>query len=134
MCNVSGGNLTCHLLEFQDDKLRWFQWREANDDINDTLIDIILGRCFAIAFDKVSLFWRFTLECTLSKQVIHKRAQIQPNLRPQRLIIWFKHDHCVPRYRLSCKNSASLRTGIYFHSEARRSSPAKVRDPQTMLP
>src|SRR5207344_3045680 len=37
--------------------------------------------------------------------------------------------HCVPRYRLSSRKSAVRRTGMYFHSEARRSLPCRVREP-----
>ena len=42
--------------------------------------------------------------------------------------------HCVPRYRLSSRNSAMRRTGMYFHSEPRSLSPCSVRAPQTTVP
>ena len=42
--------------------------------------------------------------------------------------------HWVLRYRLSSRNSASRRTGTYFHSSASTSSPRRVRAPQTTVP
>src|SRR6184192_2043278 len=45
-----------------------------------------------------------------------------------------KTTHCVPRQRLSSRKSAVRRTGMYFHSEASRSSPCNVRAPQMIRP
>ncbi len=45
-----------------------------------------------------------------------------------------KTTHCVPRKSDSSRKSAVRRTGRYFHSEASRSAPARVRAPQTTWP
>ena len=42
--------------------------------------------------------------------------------------------HWVPRKRLSSRNRAVRRTGMYFHSEASWSAPRSVRAPQTTRP
>ena len=45
-----------------------------------------------------------------------------------------KTTHWVPRNRLSSRNSASRRTGRYFHSSAIRSAPRSVRAPHDTGP
>src|SRR5207248_6692858 len=69
-----------------------FERREANDDIDDTQVDLVLGVGLAIALDEVRILWLCALERTLHKEVVHKRAHVQANLCPQWLIVRFKDD------------------------------------------
>ncbi len=59
---------------------------------------------------------------TLSRICAHSGASLGSNTT-----------HCVPRYSDSSRNSAVRRTGRYFHSDASRSSPSRVRAPQTTV-
>src|SRR5215203_3610003 len=55
-------DLACHLLDLEDHKLRRFQGGEADDDVDDALIDIVLGCGLTIALDEVSLPRHLALE------------------------------------------------------------------------
>ena len=74
-------NLSGHLLEIQDDKFGGLERCEADPDVDDTEVAIALSRRFGIAFHEVSITWRPALERALAKQVVHERADVQPNLR-----------------------------------------------------
>src|SRR5260370_33931602 len=80
-------NLSGHLLEIKDDKFGRFEWREADPDVDNAEVAIALSRRFAVAFYEVSIPWRLTLECSLTKQLVHESTHVEANLRPERLVI-----------------------------------------------
>ena len=93
------------------------------------------GCGFVVALDEISVARRLALKRALAEKALHKCADIEPDLRPKRLIVRLKDDPLRPAIeRLSSMKSAVRRTGMYFHSDARRSSPSKVRAPQTTRP
>src|SRR5207249_3061617 len=61
--------------------------RESDDNIDDAQVDIALRRRLLVAFHKIGILRGLSLESALAEQVVHERADIEPNLRPQRLII-----------------------------------------------
>ena len=85
-------DLTGHLLQFDDDKLRRLERREADDDIDDAEIDVVLRRGFFVALYEVSIARRGALKRPLAKQIVHERAQVEADLRPQRLIVGLEND------------------------------------------
>ena len=60
-------DLSGDLLDLDDDELRRFQRREADDDVDHAAIDVVLGRGFAVAFDEIGFLRRFALERALAK-------------------------------------------------------------------
>src|ERR1051325_9501379 len=70
------GDLSRHLLQLDHDELRRFERCKANDDIYNAEINIVLrGRLF-IALDEVSIARCATLKGALTKQSIHKGADV----------------------------------------------------------
>jgi hypothetical protein len=80
-----------HLLQVQNDKLCWPSWCKADQDINDATRAVIIGCCLRVALNKVGLLWTRTLEGTLVEKILHEDASIEPDLRPQGLIIGLRH-------------------------------------------
>ena len=74
-------------MKLDDDELGGLERREADHDVDDAQIDVVLGRGLLVALDEVSLARRRTLERTLPEEVVHERADVQTNLRPQSLVI-----------------------------------------------
>src|SRR5436190_11498626 len=85
-------NLAGHLLDLNDDELGRLQRCETYDNIDNTEVDIGLSGGFLIALDEVGLTRRFALESALAKESLHKGADVEADLRPQRFIIRFE-DH-----------------------------------------
>src|SRR6266852_95621 len=84
-------DLAGHLLELDDHELGRLQRSEADDDVHDAQVDVILGGRLLVAFDEVGLLRRSALEGALAEQVVHERADVQPDLRPQRLVVRLEH-------------------------------------------
>src|SRR5262245_53931539 len=84
-------NLASHLLELDDHELGRLERREADDDVHDTQVDIVLRRRLLIALDEVRLGRRLALEGALAEQVVHERADVQADLRPQRFVVRLEH-------------------------------------------
>src|SRR5262249_25650174 len=80
------------LLDLQDDELRGLERREADHDVDDPVIDIILGRRLVIALDEVRVARRFPLEGALAKQVLHEGPDVEADLGPEGLVIGLE-DH-----------------------------------------
>src|SRR5262249_9705970 len=94
-------NVANNLLDLNNHKLSRFKRRESNDDVHNAQVDVVLSRGFFVAFHKVGFFWRLTLECALAKQVMHERTDVQPDLRPQWLVVRFKyHPLCATEQTL----------------------------------
>src|SRR5882724_3790237 len=86
-----GFDLPGHLLNLDDDKLRRLKGREADDDVNDAKIDIVLGGGFRVALHEITFLWTLSLKRALSEQTIHEHAGVESNLRPKRLLVRFEH-------------------------------------------
>src|SRR6185437_2014327 len=81
------GYLPGHLLDLNDHELCGLERCEPHQDIDDSEIDIVLSRRLTVAFDEVRLCGRLALEIALPKEILHKGADVEPDRRPQRLII-----------------------------------------------
>src|SRR5690349_25073400 len=80
-----------NLLDLDDDELGRLQWREAHLDIDDAVVDVALRRRLAVAFDEIGLARRRALEGALAEHVLQEGAEIESDLRPQRLVIGLEH-------------------------------------------
>src|SRR5215211_4939143 len=87
MSRSSGLDLSRYLLDLDDHELGGLERRESDDDVHDAAIDVALRRRFLVAFDEVRVPWRAALERALAEQVLHERAEIQAQLRPERLVV-----------------------------------------------
>src|SRR5579864_1557444 len=56
-CDLAG-----HLLDLDDDELRRLQRSEADDDVDDSQVDVILRGGFVITLYEVGVGWRLALE------------------------------------------------------------------------
>src|ERR1019366_1440573 len=79
-----GLDLSGDLLNLNDHKLRRFQRREADEDVHDAPVDVVLGGGFLVALHEVGFLRRLALKRALSEKSLHERAKIQPDLRPER--------------------------------------------------
>ena len=70
-----------------DDELGRLQRREADDDVDNAQVDIVLRGGFLVALDEVGILRRLALERALAEKPVHERADVQANLRPQRLVV-----------------------------------------------
>ena len=80
------------LLQPDDDELGRLQRREADHDVDDAEVDVVLRRRLGVALDEVRLARRRALERALPEQVVHERADVEPDLRPQRLVVRLEDD------------------------------------------
>src|SRR5215218_10932026 len=87
MSRSSGLDLSRYLLDLDDHELSGLERRESDDDVHDPAIDVALCRRFLVAFDEVRVPGRTALERALAEQVLHERAEIQAQLRPERLVV-----------------------------------------------
>src|SRR6266699_2959699 len=85
-------DLTSYLLQLNHHKLGWLEWCKADNDIDDTQVDVVLGGSLLIALDEVGVSWCLALERALTEEVLHERSDIQTYLCPERLIVWLKDD------------------------------------------
>src|SRR2546423_15337026 len=86
VCQRLDFDLSRHLLYLDDDELGGLERREADDDIDDAEIDVVLRRRLFIALDEVSILRRLPLKRALSEKVVHESADVETNLRPERLV------------------------------------------------
>jgi hypothetical protein len=85
-------NLTSHLLNLDNHEFGRLERREPHNDIDDTLIDVVLGGGLFVTFDKISILRSLPLKRPLAKKVMHEGTDIEPDLRPQGLIVRLKYD------------------------------------------
>src|SRR5262245_12914916 len=45
-----------------------------------------------VTADEIRLPWRLSLECALAEKAMHEGTDIEPDLRPERLVIGLEHD------------------------------------------
>src|SRR6185503_10918264 len=48
-----GFNLPGHLLELDNHEFGWFERREANDDVDDAQVNVVLGSGFLVTFHEI---------------------------------------------------------------------------------
>src|ERR1044072_6791711 len=70
-------DLASHLLDLDDHELGGLQRLEADDDVDDTQVDIVLGCGLLIALDEVCVSRRAALEGTLPEEVVHECADVE---------------------------------------------------------
>src|SRR6266542_50719 len=84
-------DLSRHLLQVQDHEFSRFERRKPDHDVHDPEIAIVLSCRLGVALHKVRVLRFLALESALPKEVLHKGADIQPDLRVQRLVIRFEN-------------------------------------------
>ena len=80
-------NPSRHLPDLQDDELRRPEGREPDDNIEDPLVDIVLGHRRPVAFDQIRLIGASALEGPFAEEAVHEVAYARPDLRPERLAV-----------------------------------------------
>ena len=109
--------------------------READDDVDDAEIDVVLRRRFLVAFDEVGFARRLALERALAEQVVHERADVEPDLRPERFVVRLEHNplRAAIETFLDEERQCGARERISIRRRAGRRPPS-VRAPQTTRP
>ena len=69
------------------DELGGLERGEADDDVHDARVDVVLRGRLLVALDEVRLARRRALEGALAEQVLHEGADVEADLRPQRLVV-----------------------------------------------
>src|SRR5206468_3755206 len=85
-------NLSGHLLDFDDDEFGRLEWREADHDVDNAQVNVVLSRGFLIALHEVSVARGHALERALAEKPVHECADVEPNLRPQWLVVGLEDD------------------------------------------
>src|SRR5438477_12372883 len=80
-------DLAGQLRDLDDHKLRRLERCKPDQDVDDSQIDVVLCGRLLVALEQVRLQRRLALKCALAKEVVHESSDVQPNLRPQRLIV-----------------------------------------------
>src|SRR5262245_32978065 len=83
--------LASELLDADHDELSRLERREADEDVDDPLVDVALGRRRAVALHEVGVARRGALERALAEQVLHERADVEADLGPQRFVVGLEH-------------------------------------------
>src|SRR5689334_22020095 len=91
MASSLGRDLPGHLLDLDHHKFVRLERGVSDNDIHNALVNIALGGRLTIASDYVCLAGCLALEGALAEQVLHKSADVEANLGPERLIIWLEH-------------------------------------------
>ena len=77
---------------------------------------------------------RLALERALAEQVVHERADVEPDLRPQRLVVGLEHDPLGAAVEALLEEQREPPDGTYLYSSASASAPFSVRAPQATRP
>src|SRR5262249_54459475 len=85
-------DLAGHLLDLDDDEFCRLERRKPDYDVDDAEIDVVLRCRLAVALDEVGVFRRGALERPLTEQAVHERPEVQPDLRPQPLVVRLEDD------------------------------------------
>src|SRR5262249_22219557 len=89
-------DLPGHLLQIEDHELGRLEWREADHDVNDPQVAVVLGGGIFVTLDKVGVAWCLSLECTLAEQVVHECPDVEPDLRPEWLVVGLEDNPLQP--------------------------------------
>src|SRR5690606_1132256 len=92
----SHGHLAGHLLDLDDDELGRLERGEPDHDVDDPEVDVGLGGGLLVALHEVRLPRGPPLERALAEQGLQERPDVQPDLRPQRLVVRLEHDPLRP--------------------------------------
>src|SRR3954467_1146724 len=84
--------LAGQLLDPYEHELGRLQWGKADEDVHDASVDVRLRGCLRIALDEVRVLGCRTLERALSEERVHERADVQPELSPERLVVGLEND------------------------------------------
>src|SRR5215213_5406817 len=80
------------LLNLDDDELGGLERSEADLDVDDAEVAVVLRRRLAVALDVESLVRRAALERPLAEEVHHEGVEVEPDLGPQRLVVRLEDD------------------------------------------
>src|SRR5262249_13078938 len=90
-------DLAGDLLELDDHELGRLEWSEADDDVDDAEIDVVLRGGLLVTLHEVRVSWRAPLERPLAEEIVHEGAHVEPDLSPERLIVRLEdHPLCSP--------------------------------------
>src|SRR4051812_43083188 len=98
----SGQAFASDLLELDDDELGRLQRREADADVDVAAVDVAPGCGLAVALDEIGLVRGLALERALPEHAVEERADVEADLRPERLVVRFE------RYPLQAAEQALL--------------------------
>ncbi len=115
-----GFDLSGHLLDLDDDELGRLERREADQDVHDAAVDVVLGGGFGVALDEVGVARAAAWKAPWRNRSCMKAPMLSRICAHSGESFGSNTTHCVPRNRLSSMYSASRRTGRYFHSDASR--------------
>src|SRR5690348_303852 len=90
--HLLGLDQTRLLLDADEDELGRLERREADQDVHDASVDVVLRRRLAVALDEVGLLGRRPLEGALPEERVHERAAVESDLRPERLVVRLEDD------------------------------------------
>src|SRR5262249_20483142 len=85
-------HLAGQLLDLEDDEFRRLERGEADEDVHDAEVDVVLSRRLGVALDEVGVLRRRALEGALPEEVVHEGADVQADLRPERLVVRLEDD------------------------------------------
>src|ERR1044072_8703733 len=80
------------LLDLDDDELGRPDRRDAHQDVDDAVLDVLGGGGLAVALDEVRLARGAALEGALAEEGVQVRGGGQPDLLPQALVVGLEHD------------------------------------------
>src|SRR5919106_193906 len=92
MCVSLHLDLAGYLLDFDDDELRWLERGKPDNNVDNATVDVVLRGGLLVTFDEVGLARRASLECPLPEQIVHERADVEADRRPQRLVVRLEDD------------------------------------------
>ena len=101
-----GLDLSSVLLDPDDHELGRLEGGKTNENVDDPLVDVILGCGLLVAPDIVCFCGCLALEGTLPEEAVHEGADVQPDLGPERLVVRFEnHPLGAPEEALLYKES-----------------------------
>src|SRR6266496_3556687 len=77
-------DLPSELLDVDHDELCGLEGGEADQDVHDAPVDVVLRVVVLVALDQVRLLRRAPLEHPLPEERVHEGADVEPNGGPQR--------------------------------------------------
>src|SRR5207248_850250 len=75
------------LLNVDQNELGRLERGEPDEDVDDPPVDVVLRVVLPVALDQVRLLRRAPLEHPLPEPRVHERADVEPDRRPQRLVV-----------------------------------------------
>src|SRR5437763_7350398 len=85
-------DLAGQLLQLDDDEFRRLERSEPDLDVHHARVDVVVGGGLLVALDEVRLLRGLALEGALTEEALHEGAEVQPDLRPERLVVRLEHD------------------------------------------